>query len=490
MAAMRLWVVGFVMWVMAVHGAEAMGVNWGTMAMQPLSPDIVVRLLKDNGIKKVKLFDAEEDTMQALAHSDIEVMVAIPNNMLKDIAGSSKAARDWVEQNVTKYYLQGGVNIKYAAVGNEPFLTAYNGTYVKLLYPALKNIHSALVKAKLADKIKVTVPHNADVYNSPTANPVPSAGDFRADIKQDLIQTVKFLAQYDCPFTVNIYPFLSLYADENFPMDFAFFDGTTRPVKDGNISYTNVFDANLDTLLAALTKAGFGDMQILVGEIGWPTDGDKNANVQLAQKFNQGLLKHILSTEGTPKRPGKIEAYLFGLLDENNKSVAPGNFERHWGIFRYDGQPKYKLDLTGQGRSVSLVPAKNVTYSPKKWCVYNTKAHPNLTFLVQNIVYACQHADCTPLGYGCSCGTLNRAGNASYAFNSYFQAQNQLDVACDFDGLAVETTKDPSTGSCQFPISIVTDTAAPSVYVSLDVTIASSFSMLLLSLLAVSLFLF
>ena len=45
----------------------------------------IVQMLKDNGISKVKLFDADEDTMTALAGSDIEVMVAIPNKELLDI---------------------------------------------------------------------------------------------------------------------------------------------------------------------------------------------------------------------------------------------------------------------------------------------------------------------------------------------------------------------------------------------------------------------
>ncbi|KAJ6762302.1 CCR4 NOT-RELATED [Salix koriyanagi] len=62
-----------------VHG---LGVNWGTMAIRKLSPETVVQMLKDNGILKVKLFDADQNTMTALAGSGIEVMVAIPNDQL------------------------------------------------------------------------------------------------------------------------------------------------------------------------------------------------------------------------------------------------------------------------------------------------------------------------------------------------------------------------------------------------------------------------
>lgn len=53
---------------------EGIGVNWGTQATHKLPPDTVVQMLKDNGIKKVKLFDSDDSTMSALAGTGIEVM--------------------------------------------------------------------------------------------------------------------------------------------------------------------------------------------------------------------------------------------------------------------------------------------------------------------------------------------------------------------------------------------------------------------------------
>ena len=87
------------------------------------------------------------------------------------------------------------------------------------------------------------------------------------------------------------------------------------PIRDQGLIYTNVFDANYDTLVSALNKAGYPDMEIIVGEVGWPTDGDMYANVANAKRFNQGLLEHILCGEGTPLRKGKINVYLFSLID-------------------------------------------------------------------------------------------------------------------------------------------------------------------------------
>ncbi|KAF3441222.1 hypothetical protein FNV43_RR15135 [Rhamnella rubrinervis] len=91
---------------------EGLGVNWGTMATHKLPPETVVQMLKDNGIQKVKLFDADDSTMKALAGSGMEVMVAIPNDQLA-VMTNYKRAKEWVQRNVTRYsFNNGGVNIK------------------------------------------------------------------------------------------------------------------------------------------------------------------------------------------------------------------------------------------------------------------------------------------------------------------------------------------------------------------------------------------
>ncbi|KAI4350378.1 hypothetical protein L6164_004838 [Bauhinia variegata] len=440
------------------YHVEGLGVNWGTQATHQLPPDTVVQILKSNGIQKVKLFDADENTMSALAGTGIEVMVAIPNNQLAAMTDYDRA-RQWVRKNVTRYNFNGGVKIKYVAVGNEPFLRSYNNSFLNITFPALQNIQNALNDAGVGDTIKATVPLNADVYESPVNNPVPSAGKFRTDINDLMTQIVQFLNQNGAPFTVNIYPFLSLYGNDNFPFDYAFFDGVTNPINDNGIQYTNVFDANFDTLVSALTAAGFGQMTILVGEVGWPTGGDKNANVGNAMRFYNGLLPRLAANRGTPRRPGFIEIYLFGLIDEDAKSISPGNFERHWGIFRYDGQPKFAMDLSGQGQNKFLVGAQDVNYLAPRWCMFNPDAK-DLSRLADNIDYACTYSDCTALGYGSSCNNLDANGNASYAFNMYFQVQNQNPLACNFQGLAKLTTQNISQGNCNFIIQIATSSSS------------------------------
>lgn len=89
-----------------------LGCNWGLHASHPLPPDIVVKLLKDNGINRVKLFEADSSTLRALGNSGIQVMVGIPNEMLAPLATTVSVAEEWVSQNVSSYISTHGVDIR------------------------------------------------------------------------------------------------------------------------------------------------------------------------------------------------------------------------------------------------------------------------------------------------------------------------------------------------------------------------------------------
>ncbi|KAB8092105.1 hypothetical protein EE612_017899 [Oryza sativa] len=463
--------------------AGALAANWGTRALHPLPGDVTVRLLRDNGFDKVKLFEADPSALRALGHTGIQVMVGLPNELLAPVSSSVAAAEQWVLHNVSSYISKLGVDIRAVAVGNEPFLKSYKGKFEAATLPAVQNVQAALVKAGLARQVRVTVPLNADVYESLDGR--PSAGDFRPDIAGLMVGLVRFLLDNGGFLTINIYPFLSLQADPNFPADYAYFPSPGSPpsqasVQDGGVLYTNVFDANYDTLISALEKHGLGAIAVVVGEIGWPTDGDKSANAANAQRFNQGLFDRILAGKGTPRRPQMPDVYLFALLDEDAKSIDPGSFERHWGVFNYDGSLKYNLRLAG-GRSIA--PAKGVRYLSRQWCVLRPDASPADPVIGGAVGYACQYADCTSLGAGSSCGGLDARGNVSYAFNQFFQAANQMKGSCNFNNLSMITTSDPSQGTCRFQIEIDTGRHDLTVASSASAAATSVAAVLLLALL-------
>ena len=104
--------VGLVSLLSVICSVAAIGVNWGTQSTHPLPPETIVRMVRDNQIQKVKLFDADYGTLRALGKTGIEVMVGIPNDMLYTFANSEKAAEKWVSKNVSVHINEHHVNIR------------------------------------------------------------------------------------------------------------------------------------------------------------------------------------------------------------------------------------------------------------------------------------------------------------------------------------------------------------------------------------------
>jgi hypothetical protein len=119
----------------------------------------------------------------------------------------------------------------------------------------------------------------------------------------------------------------------------------------------------------------------------------------------------------------------------------------------------YSVHAAGtNGPVTSLQSAQYPPYMSAQYCVLNPVA--DTTNLAANVEFACSRSDCTPLYPGSSCAFLTPQQNASYSFNAYFQFQNQDPNACNFQGLAMVTTDNPSVGTCRFPIGLVEYTPA------------------------------
>ncbi|KAJ8433009.1 hypothetical protein Cgig2_010985 [Carnegiea gigantea] len=166
--------------------------------------------------------------------------------------------------------------------------------------------------------------------------------------------------------------------------------------------------------------------------------------------FNQSLINHALSNKRTPLRSGvpPMDIYLFRLLDEGAKSTLPDNFKRHCGIFLFDRQAKYALNL-GLGTGL-LRNAQDVRHLPSRWCVANPSK--DLSAIANHFKLACSVVDCTTLSYNRSCNGISEKRNISYAFNSYYQLQK----------FGMVTILDPSVGDCRFLSVTNTDAASSS----------------------------
>ncbi|GJU15254.1 putative glucan endo-1,3-beta-glucosidase GVI [Tanacetum coccineum] len=121
------------------------------------------------------------------------------------------------------------------------------------------------------------------------------------------------------PLLVTVYPYFSyVYDPSGIPLSFVLLNSTDVVVRDGNLEYTNMFDAMVDAMYWALEKVGAGSVEVVICESGWPS-------------------------KRTPKKPEKnVETYVFAIFNEDLK---PPGVEQNFGLFYPNMSEVYHIDL-------------------------------------------------------------------------------------------------------------------------------------------------
>ncbi|URD83579.1 glucan endo-1,3-beta-glucosidase [Musa troglodytarum] len=376
------------------------------LVLPPSPPSLLLRsplrrlaaFLKDRTfVDRVKLFDANPDIIRAFAGTGISLMITVPNGDIPSLASGrssapSPAASAWVATNVAPFYP--ATNISLIAVGNEVLATS-DRNLIAHLVPAMRSLSAALAASGFP-LIRVSTPHSLGILS---ASEPPSTGRFRPGYDRVIFAPMlDFHRRTSTPFVVNPYPYFGYTART---LDYALF----RPnpgVFDAatGVNYTNMFEAQLDAVHAAMQRLGYGDVEIAVGETGWPSAGDPGqlgVSVEDAVSYNANLIRLVNSGKGTPMMPGRrFETYVFALFNENLK---PGpTAERHFGLFNPDLSPSYDVGLM---RDSNYAPAPSS--DSWRWCVATADA--SAAELQNNIDYACGSggADCRAIQDGGAC---------------------------------------------------------------------------------------
>lgn len=423
------------------HGGK-IGVCYGRNADDLPAPDKVAQLIQQQSIKYVRIYDTNIDVIKAFANTGVELMVGVPNSDLLAFAQYQSNVDTWLKNSILPYYP--ATMITYITVGAEVTESPVNVS--ALVVPAMRNVHTALKKAGLHKKITISSTHSLGILSRSFP---PSAGAFNSSYAYFLKPMLEFLVENQAPFMVDLYPY---YAYQNSPsnvsLNYALFSPQSQDVIDPNtgLVYTNMFDAQVDSIFFALMALNFKTLKIMITESGWPNKGaakETGATPDNAQTYNTNLIRHVVNDSGTPAKPGEeIDVYIFSLFNENRK---PGiESERNWGLFFPDKSSIYSLDWTGRG-NVDVMTGANITSANGTWCI--ASANASETDLQNALNWACGpgNVDCSAIQPSQPCyqpDTL--ASHASYAFNSYYQQNGANVVACDFGGTGIRTTKDPS----------------------------------------------
>ncbi|XP_050237315.1 probable glucan endo-1,3-beta-glucosidase A6 [Mercurialis annua] len=435
-----------------------MGINYGQLGNNLPSPFESIQLLQSLKAGSVKLYDANPEILKLLAGTNMHVSIMVQNHEINRIASDQAAANNWVQDNVLQHYPD--TMIRFILVGNE--VLSYSSDQDKIIWsnlvPAMRKIKNSL-KSHNIQNIKIGTPLAMDVLQITSP---PSNGTFRSDISTVMLPLLKFLNGTKSYFFIDAYPFFP-YSNNtaNVSLNYALFE-SSQNYTDPNTTfiYTNLLDQMLDSIVFAMTKLGFSNIKLAIAETGWPNAGDLDqpgANIYNAATYNRNLIKKMTARPalGTPARPGVIiPTFIFSLYNENQKP-GPGT-ERNWGMLRPDGSPIYEIDLSGKRAESDFTslpkPTNNKPYNGKLWCVAATGV--NATMLEGAITNACNlgNGTCDALTPGKNCyNPVTVTWHASYAFSSYWAKFRSRGGSCYFNGLAQQTTTNPSHGLCVVP---------------------------------------
>ncbi|KAG2536188.1 glucan endo-1,3-beta-glucosidase 7-like [Panicum virgatum] len=432
----------------AASAQPYIGVNYGEVADNLPPPEETARLLKSTAISKVRLYGVDAGLIRALAGSNISVVVGVANGDIPSLAADLAAASRWLAANVLPFVP--ATAISAVAVGNE-VLESGDASLAAALLPAMQNLRAAAAAAGgAAAGVRFSTVNTMGVM---AQSDPPSTGAFHPDIAPQLQGILGFLSKTGSPFMINPYPWFAYQSDPRpDTLAFCLFQPNAGRVDAGSkIKYTNMFDAQLDAVKSAMVRAGFGNVDIVVAETGWPTRGDAGepgASVENARAYVSNLVAHLRSGAGTPLMPGKpVETYLFALYDEDLKP-GPAS-ERSFGLYHTDLSMAYDAGLAAG--AAAGAPAAGQPRAGGGWCVARNGASD--AELQADLDYACAQVgvDCGAIQPGGACFEPNTVrAHATYAMNQLYQAAGRHPWNCDFRASATLTSDNPSYGACVY----------------------------------------
>ncbi|KAL8435998.1 hypothetical protein ACSSS7_002043 [Eimeria intestinalis] len=366
------------------------GINWSDKYSKYRLPrEEAFAILKKNGFNHIKTFSPDGLASIFEVYGQLaRVYVGLPNRKLTELAFDKTYARRVVERQLKPF----ATIIRLVIVGNEPLICiktehwaargecGSTNSPAKLL-PAMRNIKEAL-KAAGMGAVPVTTALNGGILEM-SANPwTPCVADFRPAVLPLLRELWGFLRMQrpPAPFMINIYSWFAAMGGHITPDISVGYPGPNLP-SDGQYTYYFNFDMQLDMQRVALCKNNATDLDLWVGETGWPTAGHPRATPLNAHWYYTSAVKRAMGESLNDEEKDNIRLkgvpipiFLFEAFDEMVKfEIEHGNlFENSFGVFYEDGRPKWRnaqgaLDLPSLRQPTSLPsPNRSLIAASKK----------------------------------------------------------------------------------------------------------------------------
>jgi len=316
----------------------------------------MLRRLRREGVNRVRLlsYGAREigDAVGALGAS-AKITVTVPDAEVEAVGRDAGAARRACLA-FAPAVLAGNVDLVVVGV-TPPSGVGADAWRLTSLANATRNVAGEC--ANMNATVRVSTAFSLNVLRSSFP---PSASLFAAP--GPLAPILAQLRRTKSPFVIEIDPYLAWrqsYYDIS--LAFALFDlGPESPPQfvdaGSGSSYRNLFDAMLDAVRWALYAEGYGDLDIVVGKVGWPSgpaarpgagdaaDDSDGATVENAALFNSRLAAHMGGPVGAWERD-VVVAFVYEA-DDAPPPAAGGpdpNYGLRWGVCGASGALKYSL---------------------------------------------------------------------------------------------------------------------------------------------------
>lgn len=93
---------------------------------------------------------------------------------------------------------------EYVSIGADPYSKSYNNLTFYYVFDVLKAVQNGLNDVGYGEKVKAIIPHFFDVLDMNIGT--PSEADFRLDIKNIMVDLIRFQKENNAPFIMNIFP--------------------------------------------------------------------------------------------------------------------------------------------------------------------------------------------------------------------------------------------------------------------------------------------